>query len=175
MFVLVSIGVSFTAPVLLLPLSTHCCLFHPRFTTQRPDTFTTLSKVLFHESTKRFFPLITFLYPYAAFTFPSYSLVDPVCFHVHPRFCLTSFETSIIIIITPYHTPLYFHSTRSWYIGLLHWPSSALLGLLCGFSPILHSQWMLQSSSHAYFSQIHIPLTPSLFTFTTTCVSYPGY
>jgi len=92
------------------------------------------------QSTKHLFSFIAFLYPYATFTFPSYSLADLVCFHVHPRFCLTSFETSIIIMIASYPTPLYFHSTHSWYIGLLHRSSFAFLGFPCDFSFILHSR-----------------------------------
>ena len=167
------------------PSSTPCCPSRSRFTTQRLDPFTTLSSLLVHE----FYPVhqaspTAFLYPYTyrihMHVYTTYSPVDLSCFppwiHVHPRFPLTPFETSIIIIITSYPTSLCLHSTHSWYTPLLHQLSICISRFLAWLlvhssSPADPSVKFTSTLSHEFIS----PTRHRFFTPTTACVSYPRY
>ena len=138
------------------------------------DPFTTLSNVLVHESYsihqasphRIFVPIYTPHSCSRSHLTRQSTFCFPLWFHVHPRFPLTSFETSItitLIITTSYPTSLYFHSTHSWYIRLLHRSSIYISRFLAWL--LVHSSFPVDPSIKFTCTWFHefISPTPSPF------------
>lgn len=153
---LVGLGISFADLASSLP-SSPSRLFHIRFTTPRLAPFTTLSQILAHEShsTRQAFSPPHFC-THTAFMFrsTSYSPVDLGFLFTR----LTSFETSIIIIV-PYNHFTSFLPDHGKRVTSLVRPPHFWTPYGSPFD--LHLRW-IPNRAHVHFHQF-TSLTPSFF------------